>query len=200
MEFKVLTRRGEADESIAHTRRDKQDWIAYFLLELQALAFVLILEFVLLDLNALQGLDALFDFGWEAFDVSRALSKEIRKTILNQSQHRGLGTGREGGIAIIFLLIILGDVWHRGTRQSLSNGCLIQGGVLGCRSSDIAMGNGQIGRHDGDREKKIDARTILVNNQLKPRRQRKTKRSFGLRRKPITSTPNIAYLHTYQAC
>ena len=89
-------------------RAYKERAIAYFLLELQALAFVLILKLISLNLNPFQGLDAFFDIGRVTFDVSRAPSDEIREMILNQSEHGG--SGREGGIAIIFLFIIFGDV------------------------------------------------------------------------------------------
>ena len=89
-------------------RAYKERAIAYFLLELQALAFVLILKLILLDLNPFQGLDAFFDISGKTFNVPRALSDEIRETILDQSEYGG--SGRDGGIAIIFLFIIFRDV------------------------------------------------------------------------------------------
>ena len=89
-------------------RAYKERAIAYFLLEFQALAFVLILKLILLDLNPFQGLDAFFDISRETFNVPRALSDEIRETILDQSEYGG--SRRDGSIAIIFLFIIFRDV------------------------------------------------------------------------------------------
>lgn len=77
---------------------------------------VLIMQLILLDLHAFEGLDAQFDLEWEAFDVPRALADEVRELALHHSQHMLLETRKLATSLCVFaaiLLVIFRYIWDR---------------------------------------------------------------------------------------
>lgn len=75
------------------------------LLQLQTFAFVLILELVLLDLDALESLDAELDIGGERVDVAGCFANEASKFTLDKAEHLGLDIGEIKGITVVGLLL-----------------------------------------------------------------------------------------------
>lgn len=108
--------------------------IAYFFLELKAFPFVLILQFIVLHLYALESLNAALNLHWEALDVPRAPSHKASELALHKTEHSGVSTGWEStpGRLLILWLLALRDIRDSRTRETLGDGSVCERGVLGC--------------------------------------------------------------------
>ena len=121
----------------------------HLLLELETLPLVLVLQLVLLHLDALQGLDAALDFGRETLDVARTAADETRKLALDKAEHGRLHAASSKLIVLRILrgLCVLGNIRYCRTREACGDGGVVQGGVLRSRGSGIVHVDWDGSRH-----------------------------------------------------
>lgn len=124
------------------------------LLELQTFPLVLILQLILLHLDAFKGLNVQLHLDRQALDVSRALSNEVGQLSMDHPEHVVLKT-RERWHALARLvgstrlaLVILRDIWNSRAREAQRDGGLGEGRILGCgRCDSTGAGDLDVGRH-----------------------------------------------------
>ena len=87
---------------------------AYFLLELETLALILVLQLVLLDLDTLEPLDVELYFDRETLDVPGTLANKFSEPSVDHAEHLVLHSAEINVCSIaIILLVIFSDVWDR---------------------------------------------------------------------------------------